>query len=114
MIVGNDVTRDEALKLLQDSGKVYYSDKFRYSAVVLSSTVLDRYIISALERGEIAIVGTELQRMEHFDYELKRFKDIQHKQEMKDAHAWFKAHPNEVAKVIRRVEARERANVTSI
>ena len=111
MIVKDLVTKQEAFKLLQGNKKVFYSDKFYFAAEVFVSDMLDRHITSALERGEIAIVGVTQDTMELFDYELKTFKTEQRKLETKNAREWFKAHPREVQKVLKRIEAREKAVV---
>jgi hypothetical protein len=110
MIVKDELTRQEAINLCKQNSQVFYSDKNLYSAIVKSPEMLRYYITRSFNSGEISIVGAELQKMELFDYELKMFKQQQQRQEMKDAHTWFKTHPREVAKVVSRVEARERAN----
>jgi len=108
MIVKDEITRQEAVNLFKQNSQVFYSDKNLYSAIVKSPEMLSYYITRSFNRGEISVVGTELQKMELFDYELKIFKQHQQQQEMKDARTWFKTHPREVAKVVSRVEARER------
>jgi hypothetical protein len=105
MIVRDPATRKAALELIQQRGSVYYSDKYIYSAVVSSSKVLDDFIQQTFDRGEIAIVGTELQKMELFDFELKRFKTQRHLQELKDMRKFISEHPKEIAKIVRRGEA---------
>lgn len=109
MIVKDEITRQEAINLCKQNSQVFYSDKNLYSAIVKSPDMLSFYITRSFNRGEISIVGIELQKMELFDYELKQFKVDQARQFKKDAHTWFKTHPREVAKIVSRVEARERA-----
>lgn len=106
MIVKDSTTKKEALKLLQSSGKVFYSDKYLFSTVVYYADMLDRKITAAFLRGEIAIVGKTQEEMEFYDFEQKAFSAQRRKQEMKDAHVWFKTHSREVAKVLKRVEVR--------
>ena len=110
MIVKDSATKQEALRLLQSNDKVFYSDKFYFAAEVFNADLLDRHITSALERGEIAVVGVTQESMELFDYELKAFKTEQRKLEAKEAHEWFRTHPREVKKVLKRIEAREKAS----
>ena len=110
MIVKDSTTRQEAIKLLQSSDKVFYSDKYLFSAVVYTTDKLVRHIDDAFSRGEIAIVGKAQEEMEFYDFEQKMWSVQQRKQEIKDAHVWFKTHPREVAKVLKRVEAREKVN----
>jgi hypothetical protein len=111
MIVKDSATKQEAMKLLQSSGRVFYSDKYSFSTVVYYADMLDRKITASFLRGEIAIVGKTQEEMEFYDFEQKAFNTQQRKQEMKDAHTWFKTHPREVAKVLKRIETREKVNV---
>ena len=110
MIVKDSTTKQEAIKLLQSSGKVFYSDKYLFSAIVYTPEKLESHIDGAFLRGEIAIIGKTQEEMEFFDFEQKAFSAQQRKQEMKDAHMWFKTHPREVAKVLKRIETREKVN----
>ena len=110
MIVKDSATKKEAMKLLQSSGRVFYSDKYSFSTVVVTSAKLESLIDGSFLRGEIAIVGKTQEEMEFYDFEQKVFNTQQHKQEMKDAHTWFKTHPREVAKVLKRVEMHEQVN----
>jgi hypothetical protein len=110
VIVKDSTTKKEAIKLLQSSGKIFYSDKYLFSAIVFTPNKLTSYIDGAFLRGEIAIVGKTQEEMEFYDFEQKTWSAQQRKQEMKDAHVWFKTHPREVAKVLKRVEAREKVN----
>ena len=110
MIVKDSTTKQEAVKLLQSSGRVFYSDKYSFSTVVVTSAKLESLIDGSFLRGEIAIVGKTQEEMEFYDFEQKVFNTQQRKQEMKDVHVWFKTHPKEVAKVLKKVEIREKVN----
>ena len=111
MIVKDSATKKEAMKLLQSSGRVFYSDKYSFSTVVVTPAKLESLIDGSFLRGEIAIVGKTQEEMEFYDFEQKRYIVQLRKQEIKDARAWFKTHPREVAKVLKRIETRERVNV---
>jgi len=110
VIVKDSTTKKEAIKLLQSSGKIFYSDKYLFSAIVFTPDKLTSHIDGAFLRGEIAIVGKTQEEMEFYDFEQKAFSAQQRKQEIRNAHEWFKTHPREVAKVLKRVEAREKVN----
>jgi hypothetical protein len=107
MIVKDSASRLAALGLIHQHGSVFYSDKYLYSAVVSSSNTLDGLIQQTFDRGEIAIVGVELQKMELFDYELKKFRMRRHQQELKDMRKFISEHPKEIAKIVRRNEVQE-------
>ena len=100
MIVKDELTKQEALKLQQENGLVYYSDRYMFSSVVTSPKTLGIRIDSALSAGEIAIVALEQTTMEYFDWELKRYKQELYKQEQKMAHAYFKSHPEQAIRMM--------------
>lgn len=107
MIAYDSDTCEEALDLLRQNGKVWYSDHFLYSAVVTELTELAALIQRAVARDDIAVVASSLRSMESQSYEKKMFVIQRRKQEIKDIREWARLHPEKVAKVVKQDELRE-------
>lgn len=102
MVVYGSKTREAALQMVRQTGKVFYSDANLYSAIVSLPEELDHLIQLAFDRDDIAIVAREKHLMEFYTSEKKRVARLKYMQEKKAIREWAKKHPKEVAKVLAR------------
>lgn len=98
MVVYGPKTRQAALEMLTQFGKVFYSDENTF-LVVESKEKLDSLIQRVLDRNDIAIVAREQHLMEYYTSEKKRIAHLRHQQAVKQLRTFIKTHPYQVAKV---------------
>ncbi len=102
MVVYGPRTREAALQMMRENGKVCYSDQYLYSVVVETPEKLDNLIQHAFDRDDIVIVARDKSLMEYYTPERKRVKNLQRVQNRKSMQEWMRRHPREVAKVLAR------------
>ena len=96
MIVYDDETLENALKMLETGGVVKYDDEFSFRTIT-SLEQLERLCSDALKRGDVAIVARSVNEMEEHDAALRGVRRLLALEERRRVKEWLKQHP-ELAK----------------
>ena len=111
MIVKDEATTEEALRMLESSPKgVRFSDRWRYT-IVTKSDVLEFLCSEVLEHDDIAIVAPigQENKMENYAAVLPKVRkeraEERKKRTQKQMRKWVKEHPKEVERIMKRVKS---------
>jgi len=113
MIVYDDETLENALKMLETGGVVKYDDEFSFRTIT-SLEQLERLCSDALKRGDVAIVARSVNEMEERGAALRDVRRLLALEERRRVKEWLKQHPElakakaeEIPKLVKQIRKRE-------